>query len=88
MCVDPECGLERGCQLFLQHGAHRNSPWFTGASVLKLNSIVETREKIRAWAEVAWDAMNLNQGRGRFEDGEFIAEPVRNPYAIKETEPA
>jgi len=85
MCVSPEWGLERGCQLFLNHGSHRNSPWFRGAAVLKLNTIAETREKIRAWAEVAWDAMNINQGRGRFEDGEFVPEPVSNPFAIRET---
>lgn len=89
MCVDPQWGLVRGCQLFIKHGTHRNSPWFKGASVLKLNSIAETREKIRAWAETSWEALGVNAGAGHFDDrGEFVAATHPNPYAVKETEPA
>lgn len=85
MCVDPQWGLERGCQLFLNHGTHRNSPWFKGASMIRLNSIAEAREKIRAWSEAAWDGLNINRGRGRFgPDQGFIAEPVANPYKLAE----
>jgi hypothetical protein len=44
--------------------------------VLKLISIAEAREKIRAWAQSAWDAMGINQGRGRMDPEKgFIAEP-------------
>ncbi|MCV7428061.1 hypothetical protein [Mycobacterium montefiorense] len=83
MCVDPQWSLVHGCELFSGYGSHRNSPWFKGASVLKLNSVAETREKIRAWAESAWEALNLNQGRGRLEPGTgFVAEPIRNPYKL------
>jgi hypothetical protein len=46
------------------------------------------REKIRAWAEASWDAMGYNQGRGRMDPEKgFIAEPIRNPFAVKEGEP-
>lgn len=86
LCVDPQWGLERGCRLFMNHGTHRGSPWFKGASMLKLNSIAEVREKVRSWAEAQWDALGINQGRGRFEDGQFIPEPVRNPYALAKEE--
>jgi hypothetical protein len=86
MCVDPHFDLTRACTLFLKHGEHRNSPWFKGASVLKLNTIGEAREKIRAWAESAWDGMNLNQGRGHFDEhGQFVAAPIQNPFAKQET---
>ena len=85
LCVDAQLGLERGCSLFLSWGNHRNSPWFKGASALKLNTIAETREKIRAWAESAWDAMGINQGRGRLDpEHGFIPEPIANPFAKKD----
>lgn len=85
MCVDPQWGLERACELFQNYGTHRNSPWFRGASVLKLNNIADAREKIRAWAESAWDGLNINQGRGRLDPEKgFVAEPVRNPYKLAE----
>jgi hypothetical protein len=85
MCVDAQWGLVRGCELFMKHGNHRNSPWFRGASVLKLNTIAEAREKIRAWAESSWDGLNLNQGRGRMDpEHGFVAEPIRNPFKLAE----
>jgi hypothetical protein len=85
LCVDPQFGLERACSLFTQWGSHRNSPWFRSASVLRLNSIAESREKIRAWAEAVWNAMNINQGRGRLDpEHGFIAEPISNPFALAE----
>jgi hypothetical protein len=56
--------------------------------VLRLNSIAESREKIRAWAEAVWNAMNINQGRGRLDpEHGFIAELISNPFALAE-EPA
>ncbi|MEW5808566.1 MAG: hypothetical protein AB1925_03855 [Actinomycetota bacterium] len=82
MCVDAKYGLDQACRLFQNHGNHRNSPWFRGASVLRLNTIAEAREKIRAWAEASWDSLNSSQGRGRIVDGQFIPEPLRNPYAV------
>ncbi|RFZ49347.1 hypothetical protein MSS2_04244 [Mycobacterium marinum] len=87
LCVDPEYGIARGSELFQNHGTHRNSPWFKGASVLKLNTIAEAREKIRAWAESAWAGITINQGRGRIDpEHAFIPEPVANPFALTEPE--
>jgi hypothetical protein len=74
--------LSRACALFNSHGQHRNSPWFKAASVLRLNTIAGAREKIRAWAQAAWDELGINQGRGRMTDDGFVAEPVANPYAL------
>lgn len=85
LCVDPQWDLGRACALFQKFGSHRNSPWFRGASMLRLNSIAEAREKIRAWAESSWDAMNINQGRGILDpDRGFIPTPIRNPFAKAE----
>lgn len=54
--------------------------------VLRLNSIAEAREKIRVWAEVACESLNVNQGRGRLDpERGFIPEPISNPYKVKTT---
>ncbi|WP_333894510.1 hypothetical protein [Mycolicibacterium gadium] len=50
-----------------------------------LNSIAEAKERLRLWAEKAFDATVSNQGRGRFEDGKFVPMPVANPYAASAT---
>ena len=89
LCIDATLSLEQACSLFASWGTHRNSPYCRAASALRLNSIAESREKIRAWAEASWDALGINQGRGRLDPEKgFIAEPVPNPYALKENEPA
>ena len=59
-------------------------PVVQGASILRLNTIAETCEKIRAWAEASWDSMNLNSGGGRMDpETGFRAEPFQNPHALK-----
>lgn len=82
MCVDADkLGVVAAGAIFNQPGAHRRSPWFKVASVLKLNTIGEARETVRAWAEASWDSLDLNRGRGRMEGDKFVAMPVANPYA-------
>ena len=63
----------------LIHGQHRQSHWFRGAGMLKLNSIDEGRERVRAWAEAMWGVVApTNSGRGRLDpEAGFIAEPLK-----------
>jgi hypothetical protein len=65
-------------------GPHRRSAWFLLAGALKLNSIDECRETMRAWAEQAWEAVDFNQGRGYMDGDKFVPTPIANPYARKE----
>jgi hypothetical protein len=85
MCVDGrKLDIVRAGAVFNQPGTHRRSPWFMAASALKLNSIGEARETIRAWAEKAWDALDYNRGRGIVDpDKGFIATPIASPFARK-----
>jgi hypothetical protein len=86
LCVAPEYDLVQACKAFrLVHGGHRNSAWFKLAPVLKLCTIAEAREKVRAWSEIGWDGLGLNQGRGRMDpEHGFIPEPISNPYSPKD----
>lgn len=59
----------------------RSVPWLRISP--RLNSIAESKERLRVWAEAAFDATAMNQGRGRFDDdGKFVATPIKNPYAV------
>lgn len=89
MCVSPRFGVDQACSAFLSvHGTHRHSVWFKVATALQLCTIAEAREKVRAFAESAWAALNINQGRGRMDPKKgFIAEPVPNPYALAQVQP-
>jgi hypothetical protein len=83
MCVDPNYSVEQACQAFRSiHGTHRASPWFKLAPTLRLCTIEEAREKMRAWAEAAWETLGINQGRGVMDaERGFVATPVPNPYS-------
>ncbi|HEX3283627.1 MAG TPA: hypothetical protein VHT50_02940 [Mycobacterium sp.] len=87
LCTKPEYDLEQACAAFRRvHGTHRNSPWFRLAPVLKLCSVDDAAERVRAWSEKVWESLGLNQGRGTFdESGQFVATPIKNPYASKQT---
>lgn len=86
MCVSPEMDLMLSCQAFTSiNGPHRHSPWFKLASVLKLNTIAEARERVRATAESAWDAVGMGQGRGILDpDKGFIPTSYANPHKLPE----
>ena len=84
MAVDHQkLDITRASAIFNQPGTHRRSPWFLAAAALKLNTIGEARETIRAWAEQAWDALDYNRGRGRMDGDKFVAMPIPNPYAAR-----
>ena len=84
MAVDHQkLDITRASAIFNQPGTHRPLDWFLAAAALKLNTIGEARETIRAWAEQAWDALDHNRGRGRMDGDKFIAMPIPNPYAAR-----
>jgi hypothetical protein len=88
LCTGPQHDLAAASAVFHPPGSHRNAPWFLAAPALRLSSIAEAREKARAWSEAAWDALELNRGRGRFEPQKgFIPMPVKNPYAAAQPPP-
>ena len=84
MCVVGQYGIEEPSAVFNQPGLHRRSPWYQAASTLQLNTIEQAREKLRVWSEAAWNALDLNKGRGRMEGKTFIPMPIQNPFAQKE----
>jgi hypothetical protein len=62
----------------------RNSPWLRMS--LRLNTVAEARERLRALCESAFDAMQLSRGvRGRVTDDGWKVDPKRlNPFAPTE----
>ena len=62
--VPDKLGVVAAGAIFNQPGAHRRSPWFKVASVLRLNTIGEARETVRAWAEASWDSPRLKPRPG------------------------
>jgi hypothetical protein len=67
----------------------RTSPWLR--LPLRLNTLDQAREQLRAYAEGAWDALESSRGeRGRLTENGFVRDPRRrNPFALSDNaEPA
>ena len=64
-----------------QDPSWRSSPWLRMS--LRLNTVAEARERLRAPCESAFDAMQLSRGvRGRVTDDGWKVDPKRvNPFA-------
>ena len=83
-CVGPALDPISATRIFNKVGLHRASPWFATSYAAQLNTLAESRERVREIAESAFNAIEGQRvaGRGRLTDNGAIAEkPRRNPYA-------
>jgi hypothetical protein len=83
----PNLDVVDATHAFRKPGMHRASPWFATSYALRLNTIAEARERVRAIGEVAFDAMEHRRvaGRTEYDAGgkkAVAAQPRRNPYAL------
>jgi hypothetical protein len=67
-----------------RRAAWQTSPWLRMS--LRLNTVDEARERLRAQCEYAFDAMESRRGEsGRLTDNGFVRDPKRaNPFALPE----
>lgn len=83
MCsADPDL-IQAGAVFRSRSADIRSCPWLRTAP--RLHTIAEATERLRGWAEAAFDQTVSNRGRGRFDNGVFVAEPIPNPYAVPAT---
>jgi hypothetical protein len=80
--------IDQACKAMFNTGAHRGSCWFRAANMLQLNTIEQTRERMRAFCEAWWDGQAVDRGRGTLSDDGWIQRVTPNPYALPETKAA
>lgn len=85
MCTDNT--IEGAAAVFRQPhpaGDVRTSPWLRVTP--KLHTLADARERVRAWAEDAWAAIEATRAKTYSTiDGELVEDTRPNPFRIKET---